>query len=571
MKLVDEILKGLLPEDENKTVAIYAGGFKPPTKGHFQVIKQALEEHPEIDELLVYIGKKERGGITQAQSLLVWEIYANYLPLKIELIPTSTPPIKAVYNYAKNNPETSILWIIGAREGDEDDFGDIATRTKSIDNYPNIALAVTVTKTGASGTAARNAAKISVEKLIPLLPSELSDEETVEVYNIISNNISEKIVKDKIECDNCDWSWKIKDGGDDLYICHKCDHDNTPKYSPGWKRLNENASYSKDINFKKKIVQLTKHMLDKGMNIKPLPKVRFVDGDSENARDFFGKTAYYSPDEQLIVLYTEGRHPKDIVRSFAHEMIHHIQYLENRLGNISGTNTTEDDHLDKLEQEANLRGTMTFRNWTDSILNEEYEINAPEAENAEASFLDEDQPKVKDPFGLNAYARELATLREDDMEYKIFSDMDGVITDFDASFKKASDGIAPRDYENKFGINKFWGLIDSKGVGFWVGMPYMSDGEQYWNYIKDYDVELLSSPSRSESSRLGKRLWVRNNMPGVKLTLAYSSDKQKYAAPNHILIDDRKSNIDQWVSRGGVGILHTSTADTIRQLKKLGL
>ena len=60
-------------------------------------------------------------------------------------------------------------------------------------------------------------------------------------------------------------------------------------------------------------------------------------------------------------------------------------------------------------------------------------------------------------------------------------------------------------------------------------------------------------------------------MPGVKLTLAYSADKQKYAAPNHILIDDRKSNIDQWVSRGGVGILHTSTADTIRQLKKLGL
>ena len=417
---------------------------------------------------------------------------------------------------------------------------------------------------------------INLSKYIIKVVLPYSDEEWEDVLKEkgipyeIGKPLNEAIIGDKIECDNCDWSWKIKDGGDDLYICHKCDHDNTPKYSPGWKRLNENASYSKDINFKKKIVQLTKHMLDKGMNIKPLPKVRFVDGDSENARDFFGKTAYYSPDEQLIVLYTEGRHPKDIVRSFAHEMIHHIQYLEDRLGNISSTNTTEDDHLDKLEQEANLRGTMTFRNWTDS-LNEEYEINAPEAENAEASFLDEDQPKVKDPFGLNAYARELATLREDDMEYKIFSDMDGVITDFDESFKKASDGIAPRDYEKKFGINKFWELIDSKGVGFWVGMPYMSDGEQYWNYIKDYDVELLSSPSRSESSRLGKRLWVRNNMPGVKLTLAYSADKQKYAAPNHILIDDRKSNIDQWVSRGGVGILHTSTADTIRQLKKLGL
>ena len=102
-------------------------------------------------------------------------------------------------------------------------------------------------------------------------------------------------------------------------------------------------------------------------------------------------------------------------------------------------------------------------------------------------------------------------------------------------------------------------------------MPWMGDGKQYWDHIKNYDVELLSSPSRSSTSRLGKRLWVRNNMPGVKLTLAQASKKQNYAAPNHILIDDRKSNIDQWRASGGIGILHTSTSDTISQLKKLGL
>ena len=157
-------------------------------------------------------------------------------------------------------------------------------------------------------------------------------------------------------------------------------------------------------------------------------------------------------------------------------------------------------------------------------------------------------------------------------KYKIFSDMDGVITDFDQSFKKYSDGLAPADYEKKFGKEKFWELIDGKGkVGFWVGMPWMEDGKQYWDYIKDYDVELLSSPSRSSTSRLGKRLWVRNNLPGIKLTLAQAAKKQNYAAPNHILIDDRKSNIEQWRSQGGIGILHTSAADTINQLKKLGL
>ncbi len=74
MSLVKELIKDLIPEQENKTVAIYAGGFKPPTKGHFEVIKQALQEHPDVDEFLVYIGKKERDGITQPKSTLIWDI-----------------------------------------------------------------------------------------------------------------------------------------------------------------------------------------------------------------------------------------------------------------------------------------------------------------------------------------------------------------------------------------------------------------------------------------------------------------------------------------------------------------
>ena len=41
--------------------------------------------------------------------------------------------------------------------------------------------------------------------------------------------LQESIVGDKVQCDNCNWNWKIADGGDDLYMCHKCGHDNTPK------------------------------------------------------------------------------------------------------------------------------------------------------------------------------------------------------------------------------------------------------------------------------------------------------------------------------------------------------
>lgn len=38
------------------------------------------------------------------------------------------------------------------------------------------------------------------------------------------------LTDDKIVCQNCGWSWKVKDGGDDLYVCHKCYTDNTGAY-----------------------------------------------------------------------------------------------------------------------------------------------------------------------------------------------------------------------------------------------------------------------------------------------------------------------------------------------------
>ena len=138
MSLTSYLIEGLLPEEEKKqTTAVYAGGFKPPTSGHFEVVQQALKENPEIDEFIIFVGAKERNGISQTESLLIWEIYNNYLPFKVKIVPTSVPPIKAVYDFAKNHPTREVLWVIGAREGNEEDFKDITSRTKSISKYPN--------------------------------------------------------------------------------------------------------------------------------------------------------------------------------------------------------------------------------------------------------------------------------------------------------------------------------------------------------------------------------------------------------------------------------------------------
>ncbi|MCP4482744.1 MAG: hypothetical protein GY817_08355 [bacterium] len=795
MSLVNELIKGLLPEEEKKkVVAVYGGGFKPPTSGHFEVVKQALKENPEIDEMIILIGGKPRNGITPDESILIWDIYKTYLPFKVEVKYTSVPPIKGIYNYAKEHPDEEVLFIIGAREGNEDDFADIATRTKSLDKYPNLNLRTIVTQGGVSGTAARNASKISLEKFKPFVPSELSDKEVEQVYNIVADKITEgrkkkkdpkkgtgkkpkksgrrlytdedpkdtvgikfstrqdivdtlnktsfkaksharqsqiinlihqrvraaygrskdPAVKKRLktgldyitkkkeaskaktqrlkklnenneanELESLLNRWSAYSGQYDLlpdiaelaknlgvnngpskvyravpgldeypytkqevidydkeqeivattptrkqaeyFITNNADWAYILEYKPhiiinfdefeekyGWsgnwgegeilidvtkskliniedyikkQSINENASYSQHIDVQDKIDQLTQHMIDKGMNIEPLPTLEFVDGDSENASDFFGKTAYYDPNKQHIVLYTEGRHPKDIVRSYAHEMIHHIQYLEDRLGDVAGTDTTSDDHLDKIEQEANLRGTMTFRNWTDSILNEAIvgeKIKCDKCgwswnivDGGDDLFIchkcghdNEQIEENKDPFGLNAYARELGQLNEKVMDYKIYCDMDGVLVDFERGYEKLT-GI---DLRGEFQKGEdFWDPISKAGVGFWAGLKWMPDGQKLWNYLKPYKPDLLSAPSREDSSRIGKHVWVKHKIPGTKLILRYAKQKQELATPESILIDDRQVNIDQWEAAGGIGILHTSADNTIKQLKQLGL
>lgn len=515
IQLVKEITKGLL-EQEKKTVAVYAGGFKPPTKGHFEVVKQALDENPGIDEFIIFVGKGERDGITQEDSIKIWGVYRNYLPFKVKVVASTKPPIQEVYNYAKNNPNDEVLWVVGARDGNEEDFQDIASRTKSITKYPNIELRTIVTKGGVSGTAARNAAKVSPEKLDQFLPDFLSTQEKQSIFVVLNNEISETQL------------------------------------------LNEHASYTDSINIPEKIAEFTNHMLDKGMNIEPLPTLEFIDGDSENAKDFLGKTAYYDPDKKHIVLYTEGRHPKDIVRSYAHEMIHHIQNLEGRLGNITTTNTTEDDHLTKLEQEANLRGTMTFRGWTDSIK----------------------EGKKKDPFGLIAYAAELGRLREEEQDYKIYLDMDGVVADFDKRFRDLA-GMGPKEFENKYGKNKFWDFIDEgdNKIKFWVGIPPMDGASQLVDYVSQHDYSMLTAPSAKKQSRLGKLLWIRNHTGDIfpsKPQVIFKKAKEKHLVKpslteKDILIDDRADTISNWESAGGTGILYTSASQVISALKKLGL
>lgn len=155
------------------------------------------------------------------------------------------------------------------------------------------------------------------------------------------------------------------------------------------------------------------------------------------------------------------------------------------------------------------------------------------------------------------------------MDYTIYCDMDGVLVDFERGYKELTGYYTKTHPDN----SKFWEPIDAEGPDFWTNLHWMPDGHQLWNYIKKYNPYILSSPSRSVTSRVGKTVWCNVNIPRQykKILLYPRHEKQLFAGPNHILIDDLPNTIQEWNNKGGIGILHKSAATTILALKALKL
>jgi hypothetical protein len=109
------------------------------------------------------------------------------------------------------------------------------------------------------------------------------------------------------------------------------------------------------------------------MNLKfERPPRLFLKRDSDNATSFLGKTAHYDPQNNAITLFISGRHPKDILRSFTHELVHHCQnergdLAPEKMKSMTSGYAQECPHMRKMEQEAYLQGNMCFRDWEDGL------------------------------------------------------------------------------------------------------------------------------------------------------------------------------------------------------------
>ncbi len=154
-------------------------------------------------------------------------------------------------------------------------------------------------------------------------------------------------------------------------------------------------------------------------------------------------------------------------------------------------------------------------------------------------------------------------------KYKLYCDMDGVLVDFEKGYEDLTKQNIRGQYIK--GDNDFWKPIKDAGYKFWSNLEWMSDGKQLWDYIKQYNPKLLTAPSREESSRIGKQKWVNKHIPGTPIIFKKAEEKKDLATPTSVLIDDREDNIQKWIDAGGIGIHHTSTLSTIKELQKLKL
>jgi hypothetical protein len=136
-------------------------------------------------------------------------------------------------------------------------------------------------------------------------------------------------------------------------------------YKTGASQLNESLQHGEVKEYLESFLPFAKKRLGYDRE----PKITFA-SDPENGQLTLGKTAYYEPQSMAVTVFTDNRHPKDIMRSLSHELVHHAQNCDGQFDRNLGVGegyAQNDEHLRKMEEDAYLRGNMCFRDWEDGF------------------------------------------------------------------------------------------------------------------------------------------------------------------------------------------------------------
>ena len=168
-------------------IALLPGGFKPPHEGHYNMAKW-LSANTDADKTIIFVGPKERDGITQAMSLKLWELYTQNDP-KLEVRSAGVSPVKDVYDFIEQEATKGSTVYLGMGEKDSSD-----QRYANIRKFAEPKGITFETKLvppqagGVSGTEMRGFIKMNDKALFQYsLPEHLSDKQKEQAWNIVTN------------------------------------------------------------------------------------------------------------------------------------------------------------------------------------------------------------------------------------------------------------------------------------------------------------------------------------------------------------------------------------------------
>ena len=181
-----KIFKEFFEDQEQKveTVALLPGGYKPPTKGHFNALKYLMQD---ADRAVVFVGNKERDGITAEQSKRIWDIYAKYFDNPVDVVVSDVSPVKSVYDFADGTSELAIIVGAGAKDKDVERYDYFE---KNIEKYPLVRVVkIPIQSEGISGTKTRELIQQDIEQGIDyFVPEELSIEDRQAIEEVLTIN-----------------------------------------------------------------------------------------------------------------------------------------------------------------------------------------------------------------------------------------------------------------------------------------------------------------------------------------------------------------------------------------------
>jgi hypothetical protein len=150
----------------------------------------------------------------------------------------------------------------------------------------------------------------------------------------------------------------------------------------------------------------------------------------------------------------------------------------------------------------------------------------------------------------------------------LYLDMDGVLCNFDKAYRL----IDPEKFDRK----RFrYAVLDQH---IFEDLEFMPDAQELLNYVSKLDeinVEILTSMGSFDvqqgmAAKSQKHKWLDKwNIPYKANFVRCKEEKAQYANENTILVDDSIGCIVPFCAKGGHGILHTKSSDSIQQIHNI--